>query len=188
MEVVSNNIDLSYVKRIQDKMRKHQFMLCYRGFFTHDLIKSILALSEKKMDIEETQASIKKKVFNVMVECLQNVCKGDESQNGGVKSNAVFMLGKSSEEYVIYSGNIIENHRIEKLDKELDSISGMNKQELKDLYLSLISNADDQNDSKIVIGILDIAKKTGNQIDYSFIKIDSKNSFFTLNTSISNPN
>jgi hypothetical protein len=186
MEVISNNISLSFVKGIQDSMQEHKFMLCYRGSFSHSMIKSILSISEKKMDFESTDISIKKKVFNVMVECLQNVCKNDEYSEG--KNAAMFMLGKNKHEFVIYSGNVIENDKIEELNKNLVSISAMNKQELKDYYLLQLSNNQISDNFSIILGLIDVAKKTGNKLDYSFTKIDESKSFFSLNTSISNQN
>jgi hypothetical protein len=177
------NRPLGYVKKIHDRMNEHQYMLCYRGSFSHDMIKSILSITEKKMNAEETETSVKKKVFNVMMECLQNICKGDEYSK--LVSNALFMLGKNNTEYIIYSGNVIDNERAEMLKEKLKSLNGLNREELKAMYMTLISTASHIDNIGIALGLIDIAKKTGNKIDFSFKPIDDKYSFFSLNTAIS---
>ncbi|MEK6614869.1 MAG: DUF6272 family protein, partial [Bacteroidota bacterium] len=74
MEKISNN-SLMYVTELREKMQKHRYMLAYRGFFSQEITKALLASTEKKLLLEGADTVVKKKVFNVMVECLQNICK-----------------------------------------------------------------------------------------------------------------
>ena len=50
-----------------------EVLLSYRGQVTNDLFDTILELVEHKLDQEETSKSIKRKIFKVLVESLQNV-------------------------------------------------------------------------------------------------------------------
>src|SRR5690349_9047589 len=133
-------ISLAFVSRLRAKMQKHNFMLSYQGLFSQDITKALLTITESKLDMEGTETGLKKKVFNVMVECLQNICK-HKDQDISNKS-ALFMIGKTEDHYVIYSGNVIANKKVMWLKDKLLAINVMNKEDLKELYRSLISSTD----------------------------------------------
>ena len=54
-------------------MLKNNVILVYEGEFTQEITKSVLAMAERNMDSVGEESGIKRKVFNVMVECLQNI-------------------------------------------------------------------------------------------------------------------
>jgi hypothetical protein len=179
--MIISNTDLSYVKTLSSKMKNHNFMLSYRGAFTQDITKSILSITERKLDLDGTEVPVKKKVFNVMVECLQNICKHSEKEDS---KSALFMIGKIGSQYVIYSGNVISNENVNELQNKLIAINSMSREELKSLYITLISSIKFSASGGAGLGLIDIAKKSGSTLDYDFFKIDDQNSFFTLRTSI----
>src|ERR1035437_8801318 len=122
MEIITNATEaIPYVKKLHDRMQKHNFMLCYRGSFNHSITKSILAMAEKKMEMEKIGTGIKRKVFNVMVECMQNICKREV--DALTKNVAIFMIGKLKDEYVIYSGNAISRDKAVHLNEKLTAIN-----------------------------------------------------------------
>ena len=59
----------SYFKNMQ----VNNIIFVYQGEVTADLVSSVLHMMENKLDGDGEDKKIKKKVFNVMVECLQNV-------------------------------------------------------------------------------------------------------------------
>ncbi len=59
-------------------MLKNNIILVYEGEFTQEITKSVLAMAERNMDSIGEDSGIKRKVFNVMVECLQNIVKHGE--------------------------------------------------------------------------------------------------------------
>src|ERR1022692_3780550 len=124
MEDKSNN-SLMYVTQLREKMQKHRFMLAYRGFFSQEITKALLAGTEKKLLLEGVDSTIKKKVFNVMVECLQNICKHEDDL-----SSSLFMIGKLLDDYVLYSGNIIMQNKKQSLRNKLEAINSMNLEDL----------------------------------------------------------
>lgn len=181
--MIITNSNLSFVKALSEAMKHHKFMLSYRGTFSQQITKSILAITEHKMDMDGTEISTKKKVFNVMVECLQNICKHGEK---AVDTNTpgLFMIGRVKEKYIIYSGNEVLNDRINELTNKLIAINSMSKDELKELYVSLIAASRLSNVGGAGLGLIDIAKKSGNKLDYDFQKFDDQYSYFTLRTTI----
>ena len=56
-----------------DKMERNNIMLSFKGDVTSELLTSILQIMETKLDNMQEEPKTKKKVYNVLVECLQNL-------------------------------------------------------------------------------------------------------------------
>lgn len=175
----------TYVLDLNKIMSAHNFMLCYKGNFNQNMIKSILAMTEKKMNNSEEDVIVKKKVFNVLVECLQNISKSSMVIEG---EQSLLMIGKSSDDYEIYSGNVISKTKKSELKQILNSIASFGKDELKRLYKLLMINETLFNSNSIEVALIDIAKKTGNNIVFEFKDIDEYTCFFSLKTVVSKNN
>jgi hypothetical protein len=58
---------------IYDSMDRNNILLSFKGDITSELLTSILQIMENKMDNMQEEPKTKKKVYNVLVECLQNL-------------------------------------------------------------------------------------------------------------------
>ncbi len=171
-----------------DKMERNNIMLSFKGDITSELLTSVLQIMESKLDNLQEEPKIKKKVYNVLVECLQNLYHHlDEvsaDQNDKVRS-AIFMIGKIDNQYNIITGNYIKNTNIEGLKKRLDDINLLTKEELKEYYKLVLSNGEMSSKGGGGLGMIDIARKTGQKLNFNFSPVDDKYSFFSLNIKIS---
>ncbi|MEI6489139.1 MAG: SiaB family protein kinase [Bacteroidota bacterium] len=171
-----------------DKMERNNIMLSFKGDITSELLTSVLQIMESKLDNLQEEPKIKKKVYNVLVECLQNLYHHlDEvaaDQNDKVRS-AIFMIGKIDNQYNIITGNYIKNTNIEGLKKRLDDINLLTKEELKEYYKLVLSNGEMSSKGGGGLGMIDIARKTGQKLNFNFSPVDEKYSFFSLNIKIS---
>lgn len=173
--------DLKFISQIREKMNENQLMLCYRGEMTQKIIIALLNLTENKLNQTNFDSSIKSRVFGVMVECLQNITHHSEKKRH-LKSN-MFMIGCSDIGYLVYSGNVIRKGRIEELKEKIQEINTMTESELKDFYKYWIKNETlSGGKSGFGLGLIHIARKTGNALDFDFEQIDNENFFFSLST------
>ena len=56
-----------------NSMEHNNIMLSFKGTVTSELMTSVLSIMESKMESMEEAPKKKRKVFNVLVECLQNL-------------------------------------------------------------------------------------------------------------------
>jgi hypothetical protein len=176
---------------IYDKMERNNILLSFKGEITSDLLTSILQIMENKMDNMQEEPKIKKKVYNVLVECLQNLYHHlDENSEAEmeVARSAIFMIGKLNSQYTIFTGNYIANENIKGLKNRLDEVNSLTKEELKEYYKQVLNNGEMSLKGGGGLGMIDIARKTGEKLDYNFLEIDDKISFFTLNIKIAQQN
>ncbi|MGZ3867408.1 MAG: SiaB family protein kinase [Bacteroidia bacterium] len=171
-----------------DKMERNNILLSFKGDITSELLTSILQIMESKMDNMHEEPKLKKKVYNVLVECLQNLYHhmDEATENGGERGrSAIFMIGKQDGDYNIITGNYILNENVNGLKTRLDEVNALSKEELKDYYKQVLNNGEMSLKGGGGLGMIDIARKTGQKLHYNFMAIDDKHSFFSLNIKVS---
>ena len=182
-----NSSALEFVYEFYLKMKKSNISLAYEGEITHQITKAFTALTENNMQRDQDSTSVQKKVFHVMVECLQNISKHAEKDLDYYSSKdgrGIFLVSKDEKEYNITTGNIIKNDKIENLRNLLEKINSMTKDELNQLYKQQIREGRLSPKGGAGLGFIDIARKTGQKLIYSFLRIDDENSFFVLTSTI----
>lgn len=168
------------------KMKANDINLVYEGEITHEITKAFAILAEKKLENEQESTSVQRKVFHVMVECLQNISKhADVNIDSPFAKRGIFMIYKTTADYAIITGNIIECQRINDLKSLLENINSKSKEELDSWYKVQIREGQLSEKQGAGLGFIDIARKTGHNLDYHFIDIDKKYSFFILTSKIS---
>jgi hypothetical protein len=177
---------MEYVFDLHKLMVKKQLILVYEGEFTQEITKSVLSMAERNLESVGEEEGIRRKVFNVMVECLQNICKHTDqiTEHNQERDSAVFIIGKESSEYSIISGNSIENVNIPNLEEKLKLINSLDKDGLKALYKEIISNTELSEKGGAGLGFVDMARKSGHKLEFSFHPVDNEYSFFVLKVKI----
>ncbi len=183
---------LEFVYDFYKKMKAHEITLVYEGEITHQITKAFTSLAESNMAKEEEDNSVQKKVFHVMVECLQNISKHaedfDHSSEFMYSGRGIFMVSKGEDEYHITTGNMLENSKIPGLKLMLDQVNDLDKEGLKELYKKQIKDGRLSEKGGAGLGFIDIKKKTGNDLIFQFLPVNEENSFFILTSTISRKN
>lgn len=171
-----------------DKMERNHILLSFKGDITSELLTSILQIMESKLENLQEEPKVKKKVYNVLVECLQNLYhhmdEVDMTTSDKTRS-AIFMIGKQDNKYTIITGNYIRAENVKGLDARLQEINTMTQEQLKEYYKKVLANGEMSAKGGGGLGMIDIARKTGEKLNYTFMPIDDKYSFFSLNIKIS---
>lgn len=179
---------LEFVYDFYLKMKKNNINLAYEGEITHQITKAFTSLTENNMIRDEDYSSVQKKVFHVMVECLQNISKHADNQFNFVSSKdgrGIFLVSKDEAEYNVTTGNVVKNEKIDELKKMLEHINQLDRANLNKLYKQKIKEGRLSEKGGAGLGFIDIARKTGQKLVYSFVKIDDEKSFFVLTSTIS---
>ncbi len=199
MTTQPDNIDyMKLIYSFHEEMIKNNFSLVYEGEITHQITKAFTSLAENNMDKMSEDVTMKKKVFHVMVECLQNLSRHSEEEIasrdyqtglGAPKGNGIFIVGKlgddNNSEYHVITGNPIDNDGIDDLRSLLEKINELDKDGLKEFYKKQMREGTLSNKGGAGLGLIDIARKTGEKLEYHFVTIDDSTSFFLLRTRIS---
>lgn len=172
-------MEIQNVLQLYRLMSNQHFMMSYSGVISQQSVRSLLSIAEKKLDQAETDVAVRKKVFSVMVECLQSVYKGETAG-----SSSVFMLGKDDEQYSLYSCfYCTENHR-EKLCFFLDQLENWGTERLKEEHRHLLADVFNNNNSSAFFSLIDITLKSKSTISYDFCPGKDGRILFSMKTTI----
>jgi hypothetical protein len=182
------NQKMEFIYDLHQRMVEHKVILVYEGDFTQETTKSILTMAERNLDSSGEESNIKKKIFNVMVEALQNIVKHSEEgkeKNGEVSPHAaIFLIGHAQGKYSIMSGNPVKNENISNLKKALERVNSLDKDGLRELYKEIISNTTLSEKGGAGLGFVDMARKSGEKLEWAFIPVNDEYSFFCLKVNI----
>lgn len=174
-------------------MLPNSIKLSYKGTVTFQLIDSILQIISSRLDVIEDNINIRRKVYCVLMECLQNLTLHIEeieklSTPNYDSSCALLTIENDNDGYIISTGNFVKNDKIELLKGRLDEINNCNLEELKTLYNKILTNNTYNAKGGGGLGFVDIARKTNGKLKYDFIEVDKDYSFFHLVVKIKKTN
>ena len=178
---------MSKVYEYYTMMNEDNVMLAFKGGVTSDLLTSLLQVAESKLESMEEPPKVKKKIFNILVECFQNVYHHLDKpvQSDDETQSAILMVGKEEEDYVIMTGNHIENDKVQKLKNKIEMVNSMDQNSLKSLYREVLNNEEITDKGGAGLGIIDIARRSGRKLDYEFKDVNDEHSYFSLKVKVS---
>jgi hypothetical protein len=160
-------------------------ILFYRGNIDSDVINHVLDTVEDKLVEINEQSRLRKKVYNVLVESLQNLYHHVERVPVGFEDQSsekfgVLKVNKVDGGYKIITGNFVLTDNVEKLEEKIKRINRSSHEEIKELYKFILNHQRISAKGGGGLGLVDIVRKTGNKLEYNFKEYDDKYSFFYL--------
>lgn len=170
-------------------MEDENIILSFKGEFTSDLLTSILHIMETKMQKLDISPKMKKRVFNVLVECFQNLYHhiehiAEDEDDIIFQKSALIMVKYDDEKIVVRTGNYVQNDGIDVLKSRIDQVNGLDANELRTLYQERLASNSLSDKGTAGLGLIDIARKSKNKLGHEFIKVNDNCSFFCLNVVI----
>lgn len=181
------NLTFNFIKSISniyDEMMENGFSLVYLGDFSHEITKMFTAMAESDMEKHSEERSVQRKVYHVMVETLQNMNKhSDEIKDRNV-GNGLFIIGKKFDTYYVITSNRVAKKHKDKLEQSLISVNNASVEELKEMYKKQIKEGKISDKGGAGLGLIDIARKTGEPLNFQFLQLDDEYYFFILKVEI----
>lgn len=165
-------------------------LIVFNGEITQEIVHSYTALVGQTMTLIGASEKAKKKVYHVLVELLQNICKHSghkAEEDEGQIGQGMSIFGYNKEHFVICTGNLTSNDNINGIKEMIDHINSLEKDGLKELYKFMIKKSRLSERGGAGLGFIDIAKKNLQKFDYDFVDKGNNTSMFILSYKIVNP-
>ena len=164
----------------------NHIMLSFKGEITSDIITMVLQIMESRLDSVSEKGSVKKRIFNVLVECMQNLYHHSEAEVAGDVSTrrAMLELFYDNDFYYILTGNFILNKEIPPLKERIDRVNSLSKEDLRRYYREILDNNQISDKGGADLGMIDMARKSGQKLDYNFSTVNDEMSFFDLRVKV----
>ena len=155
----------------------------FNDILTHGSLENLLVKVKQVCTDEGESKSKIRRVYSVAVELLDNSYMHTEIyryRDLGI----IFNLSSNKETYFIEVSNVIANNNIDKLKERLDILKGKTKEQLKELYKIKIINSQISDKGGAGIGLVDLARKSENTLNYKFERVNRLKSYFTLTVEV----
>jgi len=181
---INNFKNLEFSVSLFYAMQKDNLSYVYRGFFNQQITDSILSLTEVNLKTEEHSSKMKKRVYAIMVEGLQNITRhqNDTAKISNNNTHGLFIIKRNEEKYYITTGNATEKTSIPVITKLIEKINSLNNEELKDYYKQVLSDGELSKKGGAGLGLIDMARKSGNKLSYRFVDLNKDDTYFYLHT------
>jgi hypothetical protein len=178
-----------FVYEILQVMEHNNVLLAFTGEFDMRVINALVNSVRGKLSNVESNPSVQRKVYNVMVECLENIFRHSEGsvlQDVTLRSFAIFTLQKKGNDYYLVTGNYILTKSVDFLKNMIDKINTLDKEQQRDMYRSILGNGEISSKGGAGLGMIDIAIKSESRLQYEFKKIDDNYTFYVFQVKIHN--
>jgi hypothetical protein len=158
------------------------FPLIYKGEMDHSIMRSFALMANRKIQEKQLPTSIRKRVFHIIIECLQNVTKHSDDFDEKEKQigNGLFVVGETMEGFYVITGNIVMNDKIKMLRERIDTLNGASAEELRGLFIKQMMEGEIDAKGGAGLGLIDIARKSGKKLYYHFVPFNERSHYFIL--------
>lgn len=171
--------DNTFITDIYSLMSSKQILLTYLGEITPGLTNTLLTIIKHDNKAFEEEVVVKKKVYKIIVECLENVCRYSKGSEHNLRSS-IFLFGKSDGYYHIITGNYINFKQAEKIKEKIKDINSLNREKLMDKHSQVLSEGVITDMGGAGLGLIDIALKSRNKLEYQFMPVEGSSVLFYI--------
>lgn len=156
-------------------MTRYPLVLFYQGDFRENPAHDLGEIVEKNLE-PHLPLGLIRRIKYLILEIIQNVERYSVHVDHPPDFSCIF-----SDEHalVVVTQNVIMNRDVDSLRERLDSINSKQGDELKEAYMEVIQ-ADVGTEKGAGLGLIDMARKSGNPLTYKFGMLDEERSTYLL--------
>lgn len=178
------NFDLNqwYSEKIDEKA-----IFNYMGRIEDENVTEILQSIEQILENKNESPKVSRKFFNVLVEMVQNLYHhGEVPSDFDVTYDkfGVLILRDEDTQYRICTGNFIKIDGLRLIRDRIDQINTLSSAETQSLYRIILGNEQYSEKGGGGLGMVDIARKSGNNMEYQFFDYNPNYLFLAIDVII----
>ncbi|WP_409523658.1 SiaB family protein kinase [Nitrincola sp. MINF-07-Sa-05] len=174
----------SYYQNFKQELDVQGVVLCYSGYVSEKVLYSLGDILRRKMESEDTNQA--KRLFSVFVEQVQNIIRySDErltssSPGADAVSSGLVLVGAEEGGYFVVCANVLDVNKVADLKQRLEQLRAMDKDELKAHYREKLRSPSEEESQGGSIGLIEIARRSSKPIEFDFLELQNRTSFFCL--------
>ena len=161
-----------------------ELILANCGNLSEDNVDSILNFIEDKLEKDGERKGLIKKVFSIAVESLQNIRIHGTDDREGVRASFI-VIGKEQDGYQIWVGNLTANKIVGEIKTNISKIKDLKPNAIRKIYLNSLSFGKLTERGGGGLGLITIALKSDNNMQFVFEKINENLTLFNMNIKVS---
>jgi len=179
-----------YYRSFKHDLDQRGIIFSFSGYLSEEILYSLGNALRHKMTLEDANVNTVKKVFSVFVEQAQNIIRysaeklaGDVGKTVELSSGMV-TIGTENNRFFIVCANVVLAADEPKLRERLERLRAMDKDAIKAYYKEQLREAPEEQSRGATIGLIEIARRATDPIEFDFDRIDPESFFFCMKVSI----
>lgn len=175
---------LDDLRNLRKTVASERILFSYRGEITQELMVFFLRIVDKKLINTKENPLIRRRILNIMIESLQNAVKHARDwyvENDEIDPNneAIFMLCRREDKYYLINGNAVKNEVKPFIERKIENINSLTSDKQRKLFRNIIKYGVYGSKGGAGLGFVDMARKSGDLINFDFEEINEDYSYFT---------
>lgn len=159
-------------------------IISHLGTFSQDLVSSLSSSTEELLVSSGDNRLVVKRLFSILIEGLQNIRLHGEKDGMG-RQLGYLLIGRGKNDYRVIMANVICSEDQVKVEKYLEKINHYTMEELREAYLSVLSNEFLSQKGGAGLGFITTRMKSGNPLRHSFYALKNDKMLFSFDVHLS---
>lgn len=180
-------LDKAFIETIitlYEELNINGIYIVYIGKFTQKITSMFSSMLEEELEKENVEKKVKRRVYHAIVETMQNIQKHADRFDEKIFSDGLFMIGKIKHIYYIITVNKVQASKRESVAQAIEQVNNKSLEELNEMYKQQLKNGKINEEGGAGLGLIDIVRKTRNNIDYMFIPININEQYFIFKAEV----
>lgn len=180
-------LDKAFIETIitlYEELNINGIYIVYIGKFTQKITSMFSSMLEEELEKENVEKKVKRRVYHAIVETMQNIQKHADRFDEKFFSDGLFMIGKIKHIYYIITVNKVQASKRESVAQAIEQVNNKSLEELNEMYKQQLKNGKINEEGGAGLGLIDIVRKTRNNIDYMFIPININEQYFIFKAEV----
>ena len=178
------DIDLDLSKQVYSEIGEDSVYYAYQGDIASERINTILEDIEVKI-MSFSNTKLKKKIYNIAVECLQNLYHHSDNVPDDLiitlgQRFGLFVIKQNDDNFTLTVGNYVMSDKVALLTEKIEKINSLSNDELKEMYKFILNYQKLSPKGGGGLGLIDIARKSENKLKYKFYPYNENYYFYRL--------
>ncbi|MGI4813720.1 MAG: SiaB family protein kinase [Janthinobacterium lividum] len=170
---------------LHNQLEQSNVLLCFNGPLSQSIIEQLGVAIKRYLHEERLSDEKLYDVFAVYIEQTQNIRnyakhKAEAGWNGARLDTATVAIGKLDANYLVTAGNPVARADVAGLAAQIDGLAGLDAEALKSRYKEQRRHARTLDTATAGLGLIDMARKASQPLEYQIREIDSETAFFHL--------
>lgn len=175
------------VYNLRGQLRSSGIVFAYSGYVTESILAGVGDALKHKLVSDEINRTTMRSVFAVFVEQMQNIIRYSAEKLDPVTGAedeelryGILTIGNENGRHIVQAGNLLAREDMQRMKDRLTQLQAMSKDELKSAYKTQLKSDQDPDSKGAGIGLIEIARRATEPIEFDFLDVDDGKVFFAL--------
>lgn len=174
------------IQAFRMELNNRNMLFAYTGYLSENLLQSLANSVKQQMALKNAEQKVARRAFSVFVEQVQNIIRYSDEQEWLSEtkcdrlSSGVVAFGHEHEQFFVICGNPVLEAEADYLKVRLEEIVAMDADTLRKQYRTKLREEPEEQSEGGSIGLLEIARRASQPLEFDFLQIDDDRKFFVL--------